>query len=263
MDIRYQRLIIRVSIGLIVFFGQIVLNADPKETHKSLRPLESILNSDGTLDLGTAGSNGSYHTKGWNLVTDSSGKPRFVRKRHVTSFSNRPASVAGDEDWDDNFGLPGVAGNVYALAIDGEGNVYVGGSFTVAGNQSANYIAKWDGSDWYSLGSGLNGTVFTIAIDGDNVYAGGLFTLAGGNSARHMAVWNGSDWNSLGSGSNNGVNSIVYAISIIDHDVYVGGDFTEAGGSSTIKYIAEWNGTGWTDVGSGVSGTVNANSGCQ
>ncbi len=249
---------ITISTGLIVLLGQIVSNADPKETQKSLRPLENILKNDGSLDLDAADPNGSYNTKGWNLLTDSSGNPRFVRKRHVTSFSNRPASIAGDEDWDDSFGLPGVDGYVYALAIDGEGNVYVGGSFTVAGNQSANYIAKWDGSDWDSLGSGMNGTVFTIAIDGDNIYAGGLFTQAGGNSARHVAVWDGSVWNSLGSGPTNGVNSIVYAIAVIDHDVYVGGDFTEAGGNSTIRYIAKWNGTSWTDVGSGVNAKVNA-----
>ena len=36
-------------------------------------------------------------------------------------------------------------------------DVYVGGQFTMAGGLNANYIAKWDGSSWSTLGGGMNG----------------------------------------------------------------------------------------------------------
>ena len=66
----------------------------------------------------------------------------------------------------------GIGGDVHALAWDGS-NLYAGGSFTTAGEVSANYIAKWDGSAWSPLGLGMNETVYTLVWDGSNLYAGG------------------------------------------------------------------------------------------
>ena len=45
---------------------------------------------------------------------------------------------------------------VYALAVSGT-DLYAGGYFTTAGGVAANYIAKWNGSAWSALGSGMNG----------------------------------------------------------------------------------------------------------
>ena len=45
---------------------------------------------------------------------------------------------------------------VAALAVSGT-NLYAGGYFTMAGGVSANCIAKWDGSAWSALGSGISG----------------------------------------------------------------------------------------------------------
>ena len=82
---------------------------------------------------------------------------------------------------------------VYALAFDASGNLYAGGGFTTAGGVSANRIAKWDGSSWSALGSGMNSTVNALAVDASgNLYAGGYFTTAGGVSANYIAKWDGS-----------------------------------------------------------------------
>jgi len=78
----------------------------------------------------------------------------------------------------------GAIGNpVNAIAMSGS-DVYVGGEFANAGVVSdTRRIARWDGSQWHALGSGIdNGTVNAIAISGSDVYVGGSFTNAGGVS---------------------------------------------------------------------------------
>src|SRR5262252_3999148 len=80
-------------------------------------------------------------------------------------------------------GIPGADGGVYAAVVDGSGNLYIGGVFKVVGGTIANHIAKWNGSGWSALGSGMDGNVWALAALGSNVYAGGLFSTAGGSPA--------------------------------------------------------------------------------
>ena len=75
-------------------------------------------------------------------------------------------------------GADGSAGSALATVVDGSGNLYIGGGFTVVGDVIANHIAKWNGSSWSALGSGLNSVVFALAVSGSDVYAGGDFTTA-------------------------------------------------------------------------------------
>ena len=64
---------------------------------------------------------------------------------------------------------------VITLALDSSGNLYAGGNFTLAGGVANTVrIAKWDGSVWTPLSTGLTDTVLDIAIDkNDNVYVAG------------------------------------------------------------------------------------------
>ncbi len=57
-----------------------------------------------------------------------------------------------------------------------------------AGGSAANCIAKWNGSSWSALGSGMGGGftgayVDALAVSGSDLYAGGSFTTAGGSTA--------------------------------------------------------------------------------
>jgi len=88
----------------------------------------------------------------------------------------------------------GVDGEVHAL-FSNEIDLYAGGSFSSAGRApgipSPN-IAKWNGSNWESLGSGTNGRVRAIALYQNGLYIGGDFDSAGGRRANHLACWRGT-----------------------------------------------------------------------
>jgi hypothetical protein len=115
---------------------------------------------------------------------------------------------------------------VYALAVSGA-DLYAGGSFFAAGGSAAIYVAKWNGSAWSALGSGMNSFVFALAMSGTDLYAGGYFTTAGGVSANRIAKWAGGAWSALGSG----MDGPVYALAVSGTgDLYAGGYFTTAGG---------------------------------
>ncbi len=190
----------------------------------------------------------------------------------------------------------GMNGSVKCVAaVDGAGNLYAGGSFTFAGGVPANYIAEWNGSSWSALGGGMDNTVNALAVDGaGNLYAGGDFIYAGGTTANYVAVWNGTSWSPVGSGLDNSVSALaidrggnVYAGGFLPVLSYYSGatcsvilmlpSITESAGvhladvghiaslavdSAGNLYaggnlvMAEWNGSTWVSLGSGISGPL-------
>jgi hypothetical protein len=181
------------------------------------------------------------------------------------------AGCSGAFGWLPGFGLPGMNGEIRALAVfdDGSGSgpaLYAGGDFTTADGVPANRIARWDGMSWSSVATGpengVNGPVWDLTVFDDGsgagpaLVAGGDFTTAGGVPANRIATWNGTSWSSLGTGSANGVNSVVFALTVFDDGLgdgpalYAGGNFSMAGGV-TANRIAKWNGTSWSSLGTG------------
>jgi len=151
--------------------------------------------------------------------------------------------------------------SVGALAVSGN-DLYAGGVFTMSGGVTVNGIAKWDGSEWSALGSGMLGGeypyVAALAVIGTNLYAGGTFTTADGVMATNIARWNGSEWSALGTGiSGAGTYDGVRALAANGADLYVGGSFNSAGGA-TASHIAKWDGNAWSQVGAGLSEPVGA-----
>jgi hypothetical protein len=95
----------------------------------------------------------------------------------------------------------GVNGEVYALDSADRRFVYVGGSFTRAGNNSATNIAMWDDElgMWNNMRGGVNGVVRSIYARGSrSVLVAGAFTMAGGVPVSNIALWDGEIWTSIG-----------------------------------------------------------------
>jgi hypothetical protein len=147
--------------------------------------------------------------------------------------------------------------DVSAPAVSGT-NLYAGGYFTTAGGNPANYIARWNGSSWSAISSGMDDIVVALAASGTNLYAGGGFATAGGNPASYIAQWNGSSWSALGLG----MDGPVYALAVSGTNLYAGGDFTTAtnsgGAAVTVNFIAQWNGSSWSALVSGMDSMVYA-----
>jgi hypothetical protein len=118
-------------------------------------------------------------------------------------------------------------------------------------------IAKWDGSAWSALGSGMDGYVSALALSGTDLYVGGEFDTVGGVAATNIAKWNGSAWSALGSGMRGADWAAVHAIPVSGTTLYAGGWFTNAGGVAA-KNIAKWNGSAWSALGSGIDSNIYA-----
>ena len=149
--------------------GTLAETAKTPGTGTTTESVVALLNADGTLNLHT-GFRGTLSAEGWTMVTDASGRPRFIR---AGESGARPASRAaisrhsgGNGAWDDRFSFPGVEGEVYAIAVSG-GDVYFGGAFSSAGGIPSRNIARWDGQNWFALGPGVDGPVYAIAVNGE------------------------------------------------------------------------------------------------
>jgi hypothetical protein len=160
-----------------------------------------------------------------------------------------------DANWIGMGGINGANTYVYAAVVDGSGNLYIGGSFTLAGGVSENHIAKWDGHSWSELGGGVysslnSGVVYALAVSGSNVYVGGYFTTAGGIGVQNIAKWDGKSWSRVGSG----LSSEVHALAVSGGEVYAGGGTFTLEGYSALG-IVKWNGTNWSGLGLGLGCT--------
>ena len=141
-------------------------------------------------------------------------------------------------------------------------DLYVGGFFSTAGGQSANSVARWNGSSWSALGDGLNNRVYALEMfddgSGEALYAAGLFASTGGDPVSRIAKWDGQSWLPLGSG----LNGIVNALEVFDDGtgpaLYAGGLISLAGGVP-VEQVARWDGQQWSPVGvAGPDDMVNA-----
>jgi hypothetical protein len=151
-------------------------------------------------------------------------------------------------------GWAGGPPRVFAVAASAT-TVYVSGLFSIPqpGGGAVSNLAQGDGTNWTSLGSGLNGGASALAVSGSDLYAGGGFTTAGGVPASNIAKWDGSAWSALGLGLNGGVS----ALAVSGSDLYAGGGFTTAGGAPATN-IARWDGSSWTPLGAGLNGSAIA-----
>ena len=155
-----------------------------------------------------------------------------------------------------------VGTTINDICVAPDGSVYATGLFSSIDGVAAVNIAKYDGSTWSPLSTGLDndGLHVSVAANGD-LYAGGKFHAAGGVPAYHIARWDGSSWHKLGAYA--GFNDEVYSIAISKDGktVYVGGIFTDqySRSSSAMLRIAKYTVSSdtFSAMGNGFNSTVS------
>jgi len=120
-------------------------------------------------------------------------------------------------------------------------------------------VARWDGTAWSPLASGVRGSVLAFASfdtgSGPTLFVGGAFLIAGDMPVQGLALWASSSWSALG----DGLNFPAHALAVFDDGtgsaLYVGGEFD---GTPDVvgPIIARWDGSGWSPLGLGISTTL-------
>src|SRR5437016_10080291 len=96
-----------------------------------------------------------------------SGEKLFALTGLFLAIAHSRGATFSDANWISlNPSIPGADSPINAAVVDSAGNLYIGGFFRVAGGVAADRIAKWNGSSWAPLGSGVNGTVSALAVSG-------------------------------------------------------------------------------------------------
>ena len=167
--------------------------------------------------------------------------------------------------------ISGVNGNVYALALQTNGQILVGGNFTAVANVPENYIARLnpDGTlDATFLNglSGADGQVFALATQSNGrILMGGAFTSVNGVYRNYISrlMTDGTLDTSFnpGAGADGEVDALAETFINGTREIYVGGAFTNIN-SAASPAIARLNDNGAVDAsfatGSGADGAVYA-----
>jgi len=158
------------------------------------------------------------------------------------------AGVSFAQYWNP-FGF-GTTGSIQTIIGDtSTGYLYAGGTFDFLGNGV--HLVRHNTSIWdTTVNTGINDSVYALALYNGNLYAGGVFTTAGGTPANHIAMWDGTTWLPLSSG----MDDVVEDLEVHNGELYATGRFTTAGGVSASR-IAKWDGSAWSAVGSGFDET--------
>ena len=146
------------------------------------------------------------------------------------------------------------APEVLSLVRLPNGDLVAGGRFIHAGGVFVRNVARWDGTAWAAMGSGLYGMfgfphVLDLAVrpNGD-VVAVGHFDLP----RTHVARWNGVWWADMGAMSSPPLRDATQVANLPNGDVVVVGQVDIDSYS-----LRRWNGSGWSTL-AGVDSPVNS-----
>jgi hypothetical protein len=150
---------------------------------------------------------------------------------------------------------------VRALADYG-GELVVGGVFTELAGQPRSGIARWTGSAWASLGTGIDPWeaghhVAALQTWNGHLYALGKFTsMDQVTTTYNVARWNGA-WSDVGAAGLGWTNMYKYpaGLTLYQNEVVAVGYIPQAG-NNPAQHVARWNGTSWRPFQEGLNGRI-------
>ena len=121
------------------------------------------------------------------------------------------------------------------------GDVIVNGSFTATGTTSCARIARWDGSAWQPMGSGVNYSWNLLPRANGDLIVGSV-SIAGGVAVDGIATWSNGVWSATTAGL--GQTGLAVALCDLPSGLAVGGGFASVLGQPA-RNVAVWQGGSW------------------
>ena len=205
------------------------------------------LNTDGTLDTtftGTGANN--YNVKAITFQPDG----KILVGGDFIHYNDNPANrivrLNTDGTLDTTFTIgTGASQVVYAVIIQPDGKILIGGQFLTYNGTTVNGIARLntDGTldTTFTAGTGIDNytSVYTVAIQSDGkILIGGNFTTYNGTTVNYITRLNTDgtlDTTFTSTGTNSDVNTITFQPD--GNKAIIGGSFTNYNGSSAA-YLA-------------------------
>jgi uncharacterized delta-60 repeat protein len=247
--------------------GRVLLGGAFSEINGTIRNRLARLNTNGSLDslFNTgSGANGlvralALQADGRVLVAGS-----FVGINGISRIRIARLNVNGalDSSFDPGAGATGVNSSVYALAVQPDGRVLLGGVFANVGGVARSGVARLNANgsldSSFDPGTGADGDVAALALQADGrVLLGGNFTRFDGTVRNRLARLSTSGALELGFNPAAGASDLVLALAVqLDGRVLLGGEFTSFNAISRNR-IARLNANGGLDNGFNAGGGPN------
>lgn len=229
------------------YFNNILTNGSPTATRNRI----ARFNADGTLDT-------TFDPNTNNAVLSIAVQPdgKILAGGNFTTIApnggatvtrNNVARINLDGTLDAAFN-PNTNGQVFSLAVQSDGKIFIGGVFNSVGGAPRNNFMRLEkgGLPDFMLTQNTNNVVYTTALQTDGkILVGGDFTTINGTTRNRLARLNADS--QLDTLFNPNVNGAIYAIHVqTDGKILIGGDFTNIGGSVRNR-IARLNANGSLD----------------
>ncbi len=259
------------SIGLQTD-GKLVIAGNFTTYDGTSRRYLTRLNTDGSLDTSFTQTGTGLGSQANEVWIQSDGK--IVVVGDFTAYNGtarvRVARFNTDGTLDGTF-VPtgGFNGSTSAVAVQTDGKIVVGGSFSTFNGTSRPFIARLNSggsldTTFAAVGAGVNAQIRSLAVQSDNaVLIAGDFTDYGGSPRPYlMRLASNGDVDTTFSLSGSGLSAAAFGVLLrSDGKVTVGGDFMAYNGQAR-NHLAQFHSDGSLDSvlappGKNVNGTVN------
>ncbi|MBR0347916.1 MAG: delta-60 repeat domain-containing protein [Rudaea sp.] len=198
--------------------------------------------SNGSVNVLAVDTDGSVYVGGGGFSTIGGQSRNYLAKLAGSGTG------AADATWN-----PAANNNVYAFALDGAGNLFVGGDFTSIGGQTRNRVAKLtttgSGAADATWNPSANSTVYALTLDASgNLLTGGRFSSFGGSTHRSLARAAGTGTGAVDATFSPTITSDVRTIALdATGAIFAGGGFFSIAGP-TRNALAKFATDGSTDA---------------
>lgn len=111
----------------------------------------------------------------------------YVGGKFLSNLNDRNIARYDGTSWKN---IGGANNEITSLCVF-KNELYAAGKFSQIENTPASHIAKWNGTNWCSLGSYIDGDIWEMETFNNQLFISGNFTSIDGIQFNNLAIWNG------------------------------------------------------------------------